>query len=80
MTKMMRLTHLDAKDLSVTRQLKKKLRQNVRIFSLTVFGSRTRGDSSPDSDLDVFIGVLVLTPVIRAAISETTWRSAWIQV
>jgi len=26
MTKMMRLTHLDAKDLSVTRQLKKKLR------------------------------------------------------
>lgn len=65
---------LDAQDTRIARRFKKKLRQRLEILSFTVFGSRARGDASPESDMDVFIEVPVLTPDIRTAISEAAWE------
>jgi len=41
---------------------------------MVVFGSRTRGEASPDSDLDLFIEVSELTTDIREQIQMTAWE------
>ena len=52
------------------------LERNVSLFSLTVFGSRARGDSDEDSDLDVL--VLVEEPesyTLLQTVSDCAWEA-----
>jgi len=65
---------LSKNDQSIAKQLKEKLQKITPIENLVVYGSRARGDSSPDSDLDIYIEVPRITPELRRNISEFAWE------
>lgn len=65
---------LAAQDRYIVRVLQQRLAKIVPILDLRVFGSRARGDASPESDLDVFIELEEATPEQRQRISEIAWE------
>ena len=65
---------LTPKDLGTVRKLKQNLEEITPVQNLVVYGSRARGDASPDSDLDVFIEVPAISPELRRSISEVAWE------
>lgn len=66
---------LSDEDREVALRFKKRLLESgVPVVELRVYGSRARGDFSPESDLDVFLIVRELTRKIRETISELAWE------
>lgn len=66
---------LSDEDREVALRFKKRLLESgVPVVELRVYGSRARGDFSPESDLDVFLIVGELTREIRETISELAWE------
>lgn len=61
-------------DRQIAREFQRRLADIVPILNLRVFGSRVRGDASPDSDLDIFIELETCTPKLRQRISEIAWE------
>ena len=59
-------------------RLKALLSERVGLHSLTLFGSRARGDADPDSDLDVLV-VLDSQPTDRGRdlISDCAWEAGF---
>ena len=55
-------------------EFKKHLADVVSLLDFRVYGSRARGDSSPESDLDIFIEVDTLSKEQRLRISEIAWE------
>ena len=54
-------------------ELKKILRERYNVTSVLVYGSKARGDDSPDSDIDVMIVLDNYTPQIEAAVDELVY-------
>ena len=54
-------------------ELKKILRERYNVTSVLVYGSKARGDDSPDSDIDVMIVLDDYTPRIEAAVDELVY-------
>ena len=54
-------------------ELKNILRERYNVTSLLVYGSKARGDDSPDSDIDVMIVLDDYTPRIEAAVDEMVY-------
>ncbi len=61
------------KDREIARELKRRLTDIVDLADFKVFGSRARGDSEEDSDLDVFIEVEQLTKDDKRRIRDIVW-------
>jgi len=51
-------------------ELKRILQERYGVTSVVVYGSKARGDDSPDSDIDVMIVLDDYTPQIEAAVDE----------
>ncbi len=54
-------------------ELKRVLRERCDLDSITVYGSKARGDASVDSDIDVMIVLDDYTPQIEAAVDELVY-------
>lgn len=57
-------------DQQIAREFQRRLETVVPMLDLRVFGSRARGEATPDSDMDVFIEVKAVTPEIRRRIED----------
>ncbi len=62
-------------DIRTANLLKKRLEQITPVLKMVVYGSRARGDATPDSDLDIFIELPELTARLRREISEVAWAT-----
>src|SRR4030095_1202165 len=65
---------MKAEDWEIARELRRRLAQRVKIEDFRVFGSRVRGEATPDSDLDIYLVVTELTPALRRWIDEVAWE------
>lgn len=54
-------------------ELKRALQARYGVRSVMVYGSKARGDDSPDSDIDVMIVLDDYTPEIETAIDELVY-------
>lgn len=70
---------MNRKDLAIARSFKHLVQQRVRPLEIRVFGSRARGDATPDSDLDVFVVVEHATSDIERYISDCAWEAGFAQ-
>ncbi|HHY46347.1 MAG TPA: nucleotidyltransferase domain-containing protein [Firmicutes bacterium] len=64
----------DNKWITVARQVKQRLTGRIPFFELRLFGSRARGDDTPESDLDIYIETGSLTRQERRLISDIVWE------
>ena|SRR4030067_2841437 len=55
-------------------KLKKALEQRFNLLDFRVFGSKARGDASPDSDIDVMIEVDDYNPEIESEIDDIVFK------
>ncbi|MEW6381198.1 MAG: nucleotidyltransferase domain-containing protein [bacterium] len=65
---------LSEEDCKIASEFHQRLKAIVPVLDLLVFGSRARGEASVESDLDVFIVVETITPMMRQRISEIAWE------
>lgn len=72
-------SRMNKKDLSIARNLKRLVQRHISTLDVRVFGSRARGDESPDSDLDVFVVVEYATREIKKYVSECAWEAGYDQ-
>lgn len=68
---------MQEKDLRVIEKFKLLVSQKVKVLELRVFGSRARGEASPESDLDVLVVVDYLDHSIEKYISECAWEAGF---
>lgn len=54
-------------------ELKRILRERCAVTSVVVYGSKARGDDSPDSDIDVMIVLEDYTPQVEATVDEAVY-------
>ena len=55
-------------------ELKRVLQERCGATSVVVYGSKARGDDSPDSDIDVMVVLEDYTPQIEAAVDEAVYE------
>ena len=61
-------------DLRIAEELKQKLSQVVQLLDFRVFGSRAREDADEYSDMDVFLKVERIDPLIKEEIEDVIWE------
>lgn len=65
------------KDLEIVERFKELVSRKGKIHELRVFGSRARGDASPESDLDLLVVVEQLDHTIERYISDCAWEAGF---
>lgn len=65
---------LSIHDRQIADELKRRIQQEVEVIDFRVYGSRARGDFTPESDLDVFLEVVSISKEQRLKISEMAWE------
>jgi len=61
-------------DQSIAKEFQRRLMALVPVLDLCVFGSRSRGDATEDSDMDIFIKVERINPELRQRIFDLAWE------
>jgi len=51
-------------------ELKETLKKKYRLLDFRIYGSKARGDATPDSDIDIMIELDEFTPAIESAIDD----------
>lgn len=62
------------RDQDIALELKRRIEELLPIQDYRIFGSRVRGDETPESDLDIFVEVEHMNPALRRQISECAWE------
>ncbi len=62
------------RSMEIAREAKEKLSQQIPVFDLRLFGSRARGDDTPESDLDIHIETVSLTRQQQQIVSDVLWE------
>jgi len=70
---MKRIT-LEDNEIRAVLELKRALAARFKILDFRVFGSKARGDASPDSDIDVMIVVDGYTPEVEHVVSDLVFE------
>lgn len=60
--------------MELAREVKNRLVGKIALREVRMFGSRARGDATPESDLDLYIETGPLTRQERRMISEAAWE------
>ncbi len=67
---------MDKVDLEITKRLDRRLREELGKVEVIIYGSRARGNSEPDSDLDVCIIVEKLNKKTRDKVFTIAWETS----
>jgi predicted nucleotidyltransferase len=62
-------------DYIIAQRLKRRLSSKIPVIDMRVFGSRARGDSEKDSDMDVFIEIERYTRETEEFIRDMAWET-----
>lgn len=65
---------MNARDENVLSSFAARLRQSLPHATLWAFGSRVRGDATPESDMDICVVVDRLDRSVRALIRQVAWE------
>jgi uncharacterized protein len=65
---------MTSKDIKIAEELKKRISETIPLLDFKVFGSRARGDSEEDSDMDVFLEIESINNSIKEKITEIVWE------
>lgn len=68
---------MDINDLRIVEKFKALVSQRIKVHEIRVFGSRARGDSTEESDIDVLVVVDALNHSIEKYISDCAWESGF---
>ena len=65
---------LATNDMRIAQLFRKRLEQVMPVLDLRIFGSRTKGLATQESDLDIYIELEDISPSLRWRISELAWE------
>lgn len=68
---------MQEKDHRILAKFKSLVSQKAKVLEIKVFGSRARGDATPESDLDVLVVVDYLDHAIERYISDCAWEAGF---
>jgi predicted nucleotidyltransferase len=68
------MMRLETREQAALSRLKEALMERYRLLDFRVFGSKARGDASPDSDIDVMIKIEESSPAIAAEIDDLVFE------
>ncbi len=65
---------LKKNELTAIESLKKELSSRFNLVDLRIFGSKVRGEDTPESDIDVFIEIDNINSVIESEIDDIVYK------
>ena len=68
------LDFLNENEKKAVETLKSKLKGRFDVREIRLFGSKSRGDADPDSDVDIMIELVNRTPEIESEIDDITFE------